>query len=222
MALLEVHRAADRFLSRAPGVQTRHSFSFGPHYDPANTSFGPLVLHDEHVLEPGGGFGPHPHQGVHVVSWVLEGLLVHEDPVGGVHELGPGSLQHLSAGRGTVHSERAATVPTRFVQAWLRSPELAAPPSYAVTGPAPAGLAPVLEVAGSVLHAGRLRPGECAHLGGSAALVHAFVAAGRVTAGGERLAEGDAVRCRTAPLELRAEAPAELLVWEMQVTQPQE
>src|SRR5688500_12141960 len=130
MGTSRVHRNADRFVSRSPGVETRHSFSFGPHYDPTNTSLGPLVLHDEHRLDPGCGFGPHPHAGVEVVSWVLEGALVHEDDEGQRVELGPGGLQHLSAGGGTVHAERAGDVPTRFVQAWLLSDRPAAPPSY--------------------------------------------------------------------------------------------
>ena len=32
----------DRFSTREPGRQTRHSFSFGAHYDPERVSFGPL------------------------------------------------------------------------------------------------------------------------------------------------------------------------------------
>jgi redox-sensitive bicupin YhaK (pirin superfamily) len=216
-----VHRAADRFRTRAAGIRTRHSFSFGAHYDPANTALGPLVLHDEHRLEPGAGFAPHRHAGVEIVSWVLAGRLVHEDPVFGRHELGPGSLQHLSAGSGLVHAEHAGALPTRFVQAWLLSDRPAARPSYALTAPALDGLTPVLAVGTAVLHAGRLAAGQTARL--AAPLLHVFVAGGAVQLGAQRLVPGDAVRCRgEAELELTAQEPAELLGWAMQEPQQQE
>ena len=66
--MIDVRRAADRTESRADGIVTRHSFSSGSHYDPANTQFGPLVAHDEHVLAPGSGFDMHPHRDVEIVT----------------------------------------------------------------------------------------------------------------------------------------------------------
>lgn len=222
MAGIALHRADGRFRSRSSGVQTRHSFSFGPHYDPANTGFGPLVLHDEHRLEPGAGFASHPHAGVEVVSWVLAGELVHEDPAGGVRRLGPGSLQHLSTGTGTVHAERAGDVPTRFVQAWLRSAEPLAAPSYDLTVPAPDGIEPVLAVGGAVLHAGRLEPGATSSIG-AGGLLHVFVATGAVDCPAGRLEQGDAARStRRRPLELRTDHGCRLLVWELPVADAQE
>lgn len=217
-----LHRSGDRFVSRSPGVETWHSLSFGPHYDPGNTAFGRLVLHDEHRLEPGAGFAPHPHAGVEVVSWVLEGVLVHEDRVGGRRELGPGTLQHLSAGSGVVHAERAGEEQTRFVQAWLLADEPAAAPSYACRQPEAGRPLPVLQLGSAVLHAGRLPAGEALTLppGG---LVHAFVASGQVRTADALLEPGDALRQPgQGPVELRAERDSDLLVWEMQVTRLQE
>ena len=217
----QLHRAADRFVSRSPGVETWHSLSFGPHYDPDNTAFGSLVLHDEHHLAPGAGFAPHRHTGVEVVSWVLEGLLVHEDPAGGRHELGPGSLQHLSAGSGVVHAERAGPVATRFVQAWLLADEPSAAPSYACRTLPPGPPVPVLRVGPATLHAGRLPAGEVLAVPGGP--VHLFVASGAVRAAGERLGPGDALRW-TAPdgPDVLAERDSDLLVWETGITRSQE
>ena len=53
---IEVRRAETRFTTTAPGRVTRHSFSFGTHYDPANTSFGSLVCHNDDTLSPGAGY----------------------------------------------------------------------------------------------------------------------------------------------------------------------
>lgn len=219
MTRLELRRAGERYRTRTAGVDTWHSFSFGPHYDPANTGLGPLVLHDEHRLEPGAGFAPHPHAGVEVVSWVLEGELVHEDGTGGVQVLRRGSLQHLSAGSGIVHSERAGSAPTRFVQAWLLGDRTA--PSYAVSVPVLTGLTPVLTVGAATLWAARLGAGERVALP-EAARLHLFVATGAAAlSSGERLRAGDAARSTGLDdLALVATEAAELLVWEMRVTAP--
>lgn len=79
---VDVRRADDRFLTTAAGWQTRHAFSFGQHYDPGNTGFGLLLVHDETTVLPGSGFDPHPHRDVEIVTWVLAGALAHEDSTG--------------------------------------------------------------------------------------------------------------------------------------------
>ncbi|MFY0409531.1 pirin family protein [Solicola sp. PLA-1-18] len=112
-------RSDDRATTtRADGSTTRHSFSFGDHYDPENLSFGPLRAVNEELVPPGGGFDAHRHADVEIVTWVLEGVLAHEDSTGQRGRLHPGQVQHLSAGSGVEHSERNASdsVPLRYVQ----------------------------------------------------------------------------------------------------------
>ena len=49
--LLLVQRAGERFVTQVEGITTHHAFSFGLHYDPGNTRFGALLVHnDEHLL----------------------------------------------------------------------------------------------------------------------------------------------------------------------------
>jgi hypothetical protein len=112
------HSAADRFETVADGISTRHCFSAGAHYDPDRVGFGRLAGLDEHVLEPGAGFDWHAHRGVEILSWVLDGVLRHEDDSGTVLEVGPGGLLHQSAGAGIRHRETNAsgTASLRFVQ----------------------------------------------------------------------------------------------------------
>ena len=64
------------------GRTTRHSFSFGDHYDPENVGFGPMVCHDDHLLRGGAGFPDHPHRDLEIVTWVLSGAVVHTASVG--------------------------------------------------------------------------------------------------------------------------------------------
>jgi redox-sensitive bicupin YhaK (pirin superfamily) len=138
-----VRRAAERFRTVESGIDSWHCFSFGKHYDPANTSFGPLVAHNDTVLQPGSGFAPHRHANLEIVTWVVRGTLHHEDSTGRLGEIAPGDLQRLSAGAGVVHSERAADVEvsaasrtastaasTRFVQMWVTPDQLGGRASY--------------------------------------------------------------------------------------------
>jgi redox-sensitive bicupin YhaK (pirin superfamily) len=206
-----VRRAADRFLTRGDGVETRHVFSFGPHYDPAHVAHGPLVACDEHRLEPGAGFAPHPHRGLEVVSWVLEGVLLHEGP-GGTSEVPAGTGQWLATGDGVTHAERAGSAPTRFVQTWLTSP--GGRTSYQrLAAPRDRGLSEVGRRAGAVLHVGRVDgPRELP----PAAYLHVLVLAGRLRVDGLGLDAGDSARLADSGAALHGDA--QVLVWEMHTT----
>ncbi len=232
MPPVEVRRADDRPRSTADGVVTRHSFSFGAHYDPANTSFGPLLLHDEHRLDAGHGFGSHPHRGLEVVTWVLAGELRHRDSTGRRAVVRPGQVQRMRAGTGVVHSETAAAVPAHLVQVWLAPDDPATPPrseQHDVADALGTGeLVPVasgrpghdvavrLGTGGAVLHVARLHGRGRVQLP-DAPRVHLFVARGAVEledAGA--LGTADAARLTGAGgRRVTATGAAELLVWEL-------
>src|SRR5687767_9863095 len=97
---VEVHRAADRFVTTYGGVVSRHSFSFGRHYDPLNVGFGTLVCHNDDELQPRRGYDEHPHRDLEIVTWVLQGELRHRDSAGNSGVIVPGLVQVLSAGSG--------------------------------------------------------------------------------------------------------------------------
>jgi quercetin 2,3-dioxygenase len=141
-----VRRSAERFTTVGDGVRTRHLLSFGDHYDPDLTALGPLIAHNDEVVEPGCGYPPHRHVGVEIVTWVVSGRLLHRDPAGEA-ELGPGSAQLLSAGSGATHEETGGsadvgrsdpiTAPrplgaTRFIQMWLASDQVDEGPRHEV------------------------------------------------------------------------------------------
>jgi len=133
--VISVHRAAARFRTDQPGISTRHSFSSGRHYDPANLGFGPVVACDEHLLDPGAGFARHAHARVELISWVLDGQLRHRGPGTGEHVIGPGQAQYQLAGAGIEHSEVNASdsQPLHFLQLWLTTEEDV--PDYDLTRP---------------------------------------------------------------------------------------
>lgn len=231
--MIDVRRAGDRFTTRADWLTSRHSFSFGPHYDPGNVGFAALVAHNEDVVAPAAGYDTHPHADTEIVTWVLDGSLVHRDSLGGCHVLGPGAVQLLSAGSGVLHSERndapGAAAPTRFVQMWVRPDESGLAPGYEQRDvpsgngfvPLVSGLvgadAPVrIHTTGAALHVARFDPGESAALP-DAPRLHVFVARGSVELEHSgRLDEGDAARLTDeGGRSLTAVGPAEVLVWQL-------
>jgi redox-sensitive bicupin YhaK (pirin superfamily) len=215
---VEIRRGTGRFLTRGEGHFTRHSFSFGAHYDPENVAFGPLVCHDDHLLGPGRGFEEHPHADLEIVTWVLTGALHHADSEGHTGVVHPGEVQVLSAGSGVTHAEIAGPDgPTRFVQAWLTPQSPGAPPSYSVTAVdlRPGELTEVARVGDATFRVARLSAGDTVVLPDEP-LQHVFVAGGALTRSSmaEPLADGDAFRITDHPgLSVTAAVRTELLVW---------
>ena len=51
------------------------------------------------------GFPDHPHRGIETVTYMLSGEFRHEDSTGNKGDLGPGSVQWMTAAGGIIHSE---------------------------------------------------------------------------------------------------------------------
>ena len=143
MGDVDVRRARDRARTLIDWLDSKHSFSFGPHYDPANTHHGLLLVNNDDVVAPGTGFETHPHRDMEIVTWVLRGALVHQDSTGNHGVIYPGLAQRMSAGTGILHSEKndtfrsadvvdlaAPTDPVHFVQMWVLPDSAGATPGY--------------------------------------------------------------------------------------------
>lgn len=239
MSRYQIRRADDRPCTSTDWLQSRHSFSFGQHYEPDNTSFGVLLANNDDVLAPGRGFDSHPHRELEILTWVVEGELEHLDSEGRRALVRPGVVQLLSAGTGIRHTERnSGGRPLRLVQMWLSPDQHGQAPDYrqlevtarlggAQLVPVASGLArhrdqdvlPIRQRA-AALSVGRLPVGAQLSLP-AAPYVHVFVTLGSVTvqpAAGQALslAAGDALRITDGSAEqLSAATAAELLVWEM-------
>jgi len=241
---VDVRRAADRFATKISWLDSKHSFSFSGHYDPANTHHGLLLVNNDDVVLPGAGFETHPHRDMEIVTWVLQGSLVHQDSEGNTGVIYPGLAQRMSAGTGILHSEKndawrqgvgdVHDEPVRFIQMWVLPDERGIDPGYEqleiddelLRG----GLVPVASGmdrhAGeaairirnrfAALHAGRLRAGDVVEVP-DAPFSHVFVARGSVDLeGAAALAQGDAVRLTgVGGQRLTASDDAEVLIWEM-------
>lgn len=138
---MDVRRSADRFATRIDWLDSKHSFSFGRHYDPSNTGHGLLLVNNDDVVRAGSGFDTHPHQDMEIVTWVMRGSLVHQDSTGHAGVIYPGLAQRMSAGTGIQHSEKNDSwrldparseheEPVHFVQMWVVPDEPGITPGY--------------------------------------------------------------------------------------------
>lgn len=136
---VDVRRAAERKHTALGWLDSRHSFSFGRHFDPGNTHFGLLLVNNDDVVRAGMGFETHPHRDMEIVTWVLDGSLVHEDSEGNVGVIYPGLAQRMSAGTGIQHSEKNDSwqldgerheQDVHFVQMWVPPDTRSIEPGY--------------------------------------------------------------------------------------------
>lgn len=218
---LSIVRAADRYLTDAGDITTRHSFSYGAHYDPANVGFGPIVAINTEWLAPGAGYAAHQHVDVEVVTWVVDGALRHSDTAGGGGVIRPGTAQRLSAGSGVEHTEvnASAEAPLEFVQMMLASEHDRTPEYQQVEVARDVGrlVETVTVHAGARLFVGRLGAGDVVTVPDvPRSLVH--VTRGAVRVGDTVLLPGDEARLSAAgPYDLSAvDAGSEVLVWQLE------
>jgi len=247
MPTVDIRRSDDRFKSRLSWLDSKHCFSFSRHYDPLNTHHGLLLVNNDDVVTPGTGFETHPHQDMEIVTWVLQGSLVHQDSTGHAGIIYPGLAQRMSAGTGILHSEKndswrlqggsAHREPVHFVQMWVVPDEDGITPGYeqleiddellrgglvpVASGMAKHDGASAIRIKNkyAALHAARMRPGEVIELP-EAPFLHLFVPQGTVTLeGAGSLSRGDAVRfTATGGQKITATETAEVLLWEMHAT----
>lgn len=129
--MLVVRKALDRGYADHGWLKSFHSFSFANYYDPAHMGFGNLRVINEDRIDVGTGFGTHGHQNMEIVSFVMDGLLGHQDSMGNQTLIAPLEIQRMSAGTGIRHSEmNAAPKITHFLQIWIEPNEMNVSPSY--------------------------------------------------------------------------------------------
>jgi redox-sensitive bicupin YhaK (pirin superfamily) len=127
-----IHKADTRGIADHGWLKSRHTFSFAGYNNPERVRFGLLRVLNDDIVEPGMGFGTHPHDNMEIVSIPLKGALAHKDSAGNEHVINTGDVQIMSAGSGLNHSEYNASKKdaVNFLQIWVFPKERDIEPRY--------------------------------------------------------------------------------------------
>ena len=230
--MITVRPGAQRGHANHGWLDSWHSFSFADYYDPAHMGYSVLrVINDDRVAK-GGGFPPHPHRDMEIITYILEGSLAHKDSMGTGSVIRPGDVQRMSAGTGVTHSEfNANDGETRLLQIWIMPKVQRSAPGYEQKHFEDADLADKLRLVasrdgrdGSVrmqqdaeLYASRLGDGtQVNHALAPGRRAYLQVAKGELVLNGNALKEGDGVMVENEPeLRLRGMKSAEILLFDL-------
>ena len=231
--MLDVIHSGDRGRAEHGWLSSRHTFSFADYHNPKMMGFAKLRVVNEDWIEPGQGFGMHPHRDMEIVTYMIDGSLEHRDSMGNGSVIRRGELQRMTAGTGVLHSEfnHSEDEQAHLLQIWLLPEENGLEPGYEQK------LFPAEEKRNRWRLVGSRdgRDGSLTihqdvnllstELDAGAELEYAFdgrrrgflqVVSGTVDINGEQLTAGDAAATVDEPrLAVRAEEPAELLFFDM-------
>ena len=228
-----LRKSQDRGYANHGWLQSHHSFSFADYRDENHMGWGNLRVINEDRVAPGRGFGKHGHRDMEIISYVLSGVLAHEDSMGNVKSILPGEVQRMSAGSGVVHAEfnHAPDQTTHFLQIWITPKLKNITPSYAQMQippeqkrgalrkiASPDGADDSISInADAVVYAGLFEGSETARLIlNPARKAYVHLIRGRLVANGEQLKGGDALLLEhESQLVLANGVDAEALIFDL-------
>lgn len=101
-------------------LNAHHHFSFGGYMNPERMGFGPLRVWNDDTIVAKGGFPPHGHKDMEIITYVRHGAITHEDNLGNRGRTEAGDVQIMSAGTGIQHSEfNEEDEATQIFQIWI-------------------------------------------------------------------------------------------------------
>jgi len=230
---ITVRKANERGRSQLNWLDSYHTFSFAEYMDPAHMGFSSLRVINDDVIQPGGGFGMHPHHSMEIFTYVISGELKHKDSMGNGSVIKAGEFQYMSAGEGVMHSEFNASEenPVHLLQIWIRPKHGGGEPLYHeldTNALEPNGGLTLFASGdgrdGSIqmrqnaeIYFGKLASDQTAKVEPSGTLDHTWLhlISGELSVDGNRLAPGDGAAISTSQFELEAGEDSEFLLFRL-------
>ncbi|MBV8727148.1 MAG: pirin family protein [Candidatus Eremiobacteraeota bacterium] len=226
-----IQRSEQRYFADHGWLKTYHSFSFADYFDPNNLQWGALRVFNDDRIEAAQGFPPHPHRDMEILTYVLSGELEHQDSIGNRGVVSAGGVQFMSAGTGVRHSEfnHSKADELHLVQMWVLPGRTGTPPSYGqkdfttkdradrwlvVASGEKTVQAPIALTQDATLRVAQLNDSSLEHDFAPQRYGFLFAAGGPISANGETLNAGDAVRTYDIS-KLKISGSGEVVFWDL-------
>lgn len=115
-----ITRAEERGRKDIGWLKSNFTFSFSSYANPQRNGFGLLRVFNDDFVQPGNGFGIHPHTNMEIISVMLAGSMNHKDTLGYTEVVHKDWVQIMSAGTGLRHEEHnVGDDEVNFLQIWI-------------------------------------------------------------------------------------------------------
>jgi redox-sensitive bicupin YhaK (pirin superfamily) len=113
-------RADERGRKDIGWLKSNFTFSFSSYANPERNGFGLLRVFNDDFVQPGNGFGIHPHANMEIISVMMAGSMNHKDTLGYTEVVHQDWVQIMSAGTGMRHEEHnVGDEEVNFLQIWI-------------------------------------------------------------------------------------------------------